>query len=346
MKLYTNGKTFTEWQFDKEIDFEREVVNNSKQLFGASSIYIDAKKKLDAKALGNTIPDGFLFDLSDKDNPEFYIVEVELAKHPFYSHIFPQITKFFGFFKNSKSQNELIEKIYSLINTDVSLQNQFKALINGKELYKFLKDTIESSPNVLLVIDGDKKELPEIIETYTETWGKMLTTVLLKKFMHNNEVIYTMHPEFDNIEFARIEEEQEDKGIQENVDITEEYHLEGVDETVKAIYKRIKDEMLAFNPSIVFNPQKYYLSIRTDRNIAYFEMRRKKINLVIKNDEDDTRARLVHHKVKSLSASIQKFYNGPSCAITLQSLEYLEEVIALLKDVSKVKNTVPDNAIS
>ena len=31
---------------------------------------------------------------ADKENPEFYIVEVELSKHDFYGHIFPQFTSF------------------------------------------------------------------------------------------------------------------------------------------------------------------------------------------------------------------------------------------------------------
>lgn len=333
MKLYTNGKTFTEFQFDKEYDFEREVVSNSKQLFGASSIYVDAKKKLDTKALGNTIPDGFLFDLSDKDNPEFYIVEVELAKHSFYNHIFPQITKFFGFFKNKKSQNDLIEKIYSIINTDAALQGQLRSLIGNKELYKFLKDTIEGSPNVLLVIDGEKKELPEIIETYAETWGKMLTTVLLKKFVCNNDYIYTMHPEFDSIEFVDIDDETEMKEDEEIKEYTEAYHLEGVSDTVRNIYLTIKDTLMSYKPELIFNQQKHYISIRTDRNLAYLKIRLKKIALVVKNPEDDTRNKIHNNRVKTLSPSIQKFYNGPSCAIMLESTDNLDEVLALLKEL-------------
>ena len=114
MKLFSNNKIFHQFQFSLESDFEKEVVFNSKQFFGSNSIYIDAKRKIQTKNIGNSIPDGFLFDLSDKKNPEFYIVEVELAKHDFYSHIFPQITKFFGFYKNFKSQNELVEKIFNV----------------------------------------------------------------------------------------------------------------------------------------------------------------------------------------------------------------------------------------
>ena len=75
---------------------------------------MDVKKKIDNNFLGGVIPDGFLLDFSDKKNPEFYLVEVELVKHSFFNHIFPQITKFFAFFKNPNSQGKLIEKLYAI----------------------------------------------------------------------------------------------------------------------------------------------------------------------------------------------------------------------------------------
>ncbi len=153
MKLFLNNKVYTEIQFDREADFEREVVAKSKLFFGQNSIYIDAKKKIETKSLGNSIPDGFLFDLADKDNPEFYLVEVELLSHDFFKHIFPQVTKFFGFYKNPKSQSDLVEKIFSIITKDIELKLEFKKHLGEKEIYKFIKDTIERSQNILLVID-------------------------------------------------------------------------------------------------------------------------------------------------------------------------------------------------
>ena len=83
MVLFYQNKKLSEYQFKSEKEFETVVLENSKLFFGNSSIYIDAKKKIDTKALGSTIPDGFLFDLSDIANPEFYLVEVELTKHDF-----------------------------------------------------------------------------------------------------------------------------------------------------------------------------------------------------------------------------------------------------------------------
>ena len=50
MKLFTFNKTFNENQFDKEIDFEKEVLNNYKLFFGSKTIYIDAKRKIETKS--------------------------------------------------------------------------------------------------------------------------------------------------------------------------------------------------------------------------------------------------------------------------------------------------------
>jgi predicted transport protein len=330
MKLFTNSKTYNQFQFDKEADFERDVVLYSKQFFGINSIYIDAKRKIETKSFGNSIPDGFLFDLSDKDNPEFYIVEVELAKHDFYNHIFPQITKFFGFYKNPKSQNDLVEKIFSFINNDNDIKKEFKKYLGEKEIYKFIKDTIERSQNILLVIDGDKKELPEIMETYTDTWGKMVKLILIKKFYNNGESIYSMHPDFENIEFADLEDEISVDN-ENDVEYNEEYHFDGVSETVRQIYTDIKTELLQSYPDLIFNPQKYYISIRKDRNIAFFSTRRKKIRLVVMQSDEETRSEIKNHPVKTLAAGVQKFWNGPSCAIMIDNADNLDEIKKLLK---------------
>jgi predicted transport protein len=335
LRLFTNNRTYNQFQFDKEFEFEREVVLNSKLFFGTNSIYIDAKRKIETKNLGNSIPDGFLFDLSDKDNPEFYIVEVELAKHDFYNHIFPQITKFFGFYKNPKSQADLIEKIFSFINNDNELKREFKKYLGDKEIYKFLKDTIERSQNILLVIDGDKKELPEIMDTYSDTWGKMVKLILIKKFSNGTETIYSMHPDFENIEFAEIENETISET--EDIEYTEEYHLEGVSEPVRNIYNELKTHVLKVSTGTIFNPQKYYISIRRERNIAFFIINRKKLRLVVMQSETETRNELKFHSIKTLTEKVQKFWNGPSCAIILETTDNLDEIKTLLtKLVTKV----------
>ena len=66
MILIQDGKRYDELKFPLEADFENEIVTAQKTIFGQDTIYIDAKKKIGTLTLGNTIPDGFLFDLSDK----------------------------------------------------------------------------------------------------------------------------------------------------------------------------------------------------------------------------------------------------------------------------------------
>ncbi|MCU0457658.1 MAG: DUF5655 domain-containing protein [Bacteroidales bacterium] len=334
MKIFANSKPYIEFQFNTEAEFEKEVVIHSKLFFGANTIYIDTKRKIESKGLGNSIPDGFLIDLTDIENPEFYLVEVELAKHPFYSHIFPQITKFFGFYKNSKSLNDLVEYIFSIISQNADLKREFKLILGDREIYKFLKDLIEQSQNILLVIDGEKKEVPEIMETYSDTWGKMVKLMYLKKYYHNGDFIYTMHPDFENIVIETIVNEPPEDPDQPK-EYSEHYHLEGVAESVKQIYNEIKSDLLAIDPSIKLNPQKYYISIRKSKNVAFIWVTRKKIELVVLNPEIDTRNQITYHKIKTLSASVQKFWSGPSCSIIIENTEHLNEVTNLLKKLLK-----------
>jgi len=184
--IFHNNNKFREYAYNQEKDFEDVVRKNTKLIFGSSTIYIDLKTRIETISLGGSIPDGLLFDLKNVDSPEFYLVEIELAKHDFYRHIFPQVTKFFAFYRNSKAQNELIEKVFSFTQSDKALEDEFKQFLKGKEIFKFIKDTIENSQNILIVIDEMKPELPEMTDTYTE-WSKMVRTVVLKEYRYDSD---------------------------------------------------------------------------------------------------------------------------------------------------------------
>ncbi|MBI1803333.1 MAG: hypothetical protein HY033_04830 [Ignavibacteriae bacterium] len=337
MLVFYNGKQYSDFEFDKEADFEREVVTNAKPFFGRDSILIDAKKKIETKALGNSIPDGFLFDLSDKDNPEFYLVEVELAKHDFFNHIFPQITKFFGFFKNTTNQADLVEKIFAIITNDQDLRKEFKKHLGEREIYKFLKDTIENSQNILLVLDGEKSELPEITETYSDTWGKMVKQLQIKKYTNAGDAIFTIHPDFESLEY--VDAEVESAKDSEKKEYSEEYHFDGVADILKKIYAQLKFELFNSNPALIFNPQKYYISIVQDKNLAFFKIRKKKITLVVMLPEPEVRKMIAHHTVKHLSEPVQRFYNGPCCAIMIEDDSNLSEVEVVLKKLISKNGT-------
>lgn len=329
MVIFKDNRYYTKYSYKTEAEFEMDVVNNASIFFGNKTIYIDAKKKISSKTLGNSIPDGFLFDLRDIENPEFYIVESELISHDFYSHIFPQITKFFAFFRNYETRRELVEKLYSIINSEQSLLKQFKEFLGSKELYKYLSDIIENSQNILLVIDGEKKELPEIISTYTDTWGKMVKVQIIKKYTCNSDVIYTMDPEFDAIEFSLFESIENVSATDEV--INEEYHLSNVKDETRNIYETIKSKLLEHNEKLVFNPQKYYISLINEKNVLFFKIRKKKIRIIPLIPFEIIKNTIKSFPIVELSDSVQNFYNGQCGAIDIDKLNNIEEIIDLLK---------------
>ncbi len=335
--LYKNNIRYFERQYSKESEIEKLVVNNAKIIFGQNSLYVDAKKKIDNKTFGGVIPDGFLFELSDPKNPEFYIVEVELSKHSFFNHIFPQVTKFFAFFKNTGSQGLLIEKLYEIFNNDHELRKELKAKIGNREIFKFLKDTIENSQNILIIIDNEKPELPEIIETYTDTWGKMVKVAILKEYHcghKQSDTILTMTPDFENIENIDIVSADAEE-INKPSAYTEEFHLDGVEDHIRKLYDKIKLEMSARIPALTFNPQRYYISLRKKRNFAFLKVRRKKIAIVAMAKEQVIRNKVQNHHIKSLSESVQKFYNGDCARIDVINDKNLGEVLDLLSEIQK-----------
>ena len=175
-----------------------------------------------------------------------------------------------------------------------------------------------------------KGELPEMFDTYAE-WGTMVKYIILKKYTNNSESIFSMHPEFQNIEYV-VGDSIEDIE-KETIDYNEEYHLNKSSNVVNDIYKSIKQKILDHDESAYFNPTKKYISIKSKRNIAYFRFRKNKIRLIVMMEEETVRSKISFHKVISLSERAQEFYNGPSCVIELDSKHELEEVINLLIDV-------------
>ena len=326
MTIIVNGNKFEKYRYKDEKEFEEEINRNAKTLLGISSIYIDAKKKIDSRSLGATIPDGFLFDFSDPTDPQFYIVEVELSSHSFYSHIFPQITKFFAFYNDIKLQKSLVEKLFTLIDSDTNLKRQFRKFLGNIEIYKFITDSMELNQNILLVCDGSIPELDEIMETYTTTWGRMVKFIAIEKYFKGNEIVYSLSPDVEALQYIG----GEDKVITKSP-YTEDFHLEKKETITREIYEKIKKSARSLSPEVIFNPQKYYISIRLDKNIAYLVFRKKKIRFIAMIDEEQIREVIKNYPIITLSQGVQDFYNGPCATIDIENLNHIEEINELMR---------------
>ncbi len=329
--VFHNGKRFVEFNHASEREFETVIKSSAKLLFGASTIYIDLKARISSAALGMSIPDGLLFDLKNIDSPDFYLVEVELAKHDFYRHIFPQVTKFIAFFRNAQARSQLIEKVFPVVQADKQLEQEFKRFLKHREIFKFMKDAADDSQNILLIMDDMKPELPEILKTYTE-WNKMVRPLILREHRCGEERILSLSPDFESVELGErpgVKTEEQEPG---EVPHDEEYHLQGTDQKVRDIYHAIKSRMLTFNPNLRFNPRKYYISIVHKKNFAYLYVRKKKgVWITIMLPEATIRATVKHHPVRSEPETVQKFYGGDCASIIVENTTDLDEVIEVLK---------------
>jgi len=321
MVLYINKNKVEEVSFAYEKDFEEFIVENQKLLFGSDSIYLNLKKKLRSETLGNSIPDGFLFDFTDKEEPEFYIIEVELAKHSFYDHIFKQVTKFFSFFSAKKKQS-LINEIYNYILSNSELQKRFKQYLGNKEIHHFLNELLNDSQNILLLIDNEKIEIDEVMDTYAE-WRDKVKYMIIKKYVKNGEQIISADPEFRYIDEhteLRPSEEEDDPTIDEN------YHLQGKDKIIKEIYEEIKKVATSINSEIIFNPQKYYISIRHTKNYVFLTFRKKFVRCVIMRPFEELQNEIKINKLERLSDKVQGFYGGSCAQLKISSVENVEEL--------------------
>jgi hypothetical protein len=235
--------------------------------------------------------------MSDREDPQFYLVEVELQKHAFFGHIFPQITKFFAFYRDSKQSQKLIDTMFTLFREDAVLKNKIRELIGSKEIYKFLKDTMDNGQNILIVIDESKAEFKEIMNTYTDTWGKMVKVQIVNHFRQNNSNILTVEPPFQSIPF--------EDAISPSLDMepepsqyTEEFHLEGCEANVRDIYSNLKSEFLNAKSTLKFNSVKEYVGVRDIRNIAAIRFYKKKLLPEVFFPESEVRKIVQNHKIR------------------------------------------------
>ncbi|MCD6495705.1 MAG: hypothetical protein J7K54_00360 [Candidatus Aenigmarchaeota archaeon] len=321
--IYINGRKCSKIKFKKEDELENLMIKNHKILFGNKTIFIK-KTKIKNQALGNAIPDGFLFDIKDTDNPQFYLIEVELAKHDFYKHIFPQITKFIAFFNNSENRKQLIDRLFETVNTNKEIEKEFRTILGKKEIYKIITDAVENSQNIILVIDKNKPEIDEAKKAYIE-WDKLVKVELLNQYRRDNNILLTLTPSFEEVEIA----DSPNGGIKERYD--EEYHLESANEEIKKAYYLIKRKLLEIDNQLIFNPQHYYISIVKKRNFAYIQIRKTKLHIVITLPYSEGQKIIKNHKISTLSKGIQNFYNSECFKLTIENSDNLDEVINLLK---------------
>jgi len=306
--------------FQSKQELEELVIKNHKSFFGQQTLVFQNKEET-----GLLFPDYCLFDLTDIERPRMYLIVFALVSEDF-GTIYARITHFIASLKGNHRQSELLGMLCDIIEYDYERNNELQSLTNDRELLDFLSETIENKPEILLIMDGKKSDVQLMQETYTDTWGQMVKPVVIKKYNNDDSTMYTISPVVTAI--SNVEKKKKKTEV---VNFTEEDHLQAVSETVKSVYLEIKTALLNVDDSIAFNPKKYYISLRKNKNIAFFQFRKKVLSIVVCNSEEETRTLITQHEIKSLVQSVQKFWNSECCTIVIDGMENLDEVISLLQ---------------
>ena len=163
-RLIYQNKIFTRHDYASENEFEKLIIQYSKEIFGINSVYIDIKKKIGVDNI-LTIPDGYLIDFSFESDPRLYIIENELAKHDPYKHIGQQLLKFAISYK--ASGRDIKKFLLSNIFKDESQVNIVKKglkIAGYRNSDEMLDDLIFEKPVASIVlIDEVTPELEKVL---------------------------------------------------------------------------------------------------------------------------------------------------------------------------------------
>jgi predicted transport protein len=335
---------FHEGAFPKERKFKSAeemqdiVLNNGQILFGENTLIISERKEKFFVPLNISVFHALLFDFKDLAKPRLHLIAVVPSKQNFPDFFF-RMTDFFALIQK-ESQSKFHGMLSEMIENNEALLKEVKEKIGEKDLAEFLREMLGRKLNILLITDAIRQELIAVMETYTETWGAMIKPIEMKKYASNGDILVTVKPDF-----ASLQNGKKPKG-----DIvpktTEGAHLENVSASVKEIYEKIKAELLKQDKSLLFNPKQYYISMKKNRNLAFFHLRKKNLYLVVMCTEVEVRKAIKHHIIKTLPPSVQKFWNGDSTGIVVEQPTHLEEIINLLKKMvgnGKINGNEPAN---
>jgi len=183
-----NAYNYFEYQTEKE--FEQAIIENSNQIFGERTIYIDIKKRIGESII--TIPDGYLIDFSFRAEPRLYILENELSSHDPYKHIGSQILKFAISYK--ASGRKIKEFLLNHIISDKTLLDKAEEGLKAagyRNIDAFLESIIFEKPvAAIVVIDRITEELENVLSQLT-----MDTDIIeFQTFKNNNSVIHKFSP--------------------------------------------------------------------------------------------------------------------------------------------------------
>src|SRR5215831_4407680 len=201
--LTNNGQIFRPFAYEKEADFEADVVRLADQLFGSGSIYVDVKKRIGSDIV--TIPDGYLIDTAEPNAPELFVIENEIVSHDPFKHIGIQMLKFVTSFE--EAQRTLRTFLMREIRADRKMLERLESACkqsNSANVDEYLDKAVYKPFSGLVVIDEARPELHRVLEKINAN----ISVLVLKTFVSDSgEKLHEFDTLYDEFEDEEVVEE-------------------------------------------------------------------------------------------------------------------------------------------
>jgi len=190
-----------------EASLEKAIQSNCEHIFGLDSFYFDIKKMIRTKAGVASIPDGYAIFFTPK--PQWAIIEVELASHPIFNHVIPQLSKFNRGIEDNTTRRQLVEVLYSIFDEDEVLKARLKRTIKTGEVYKFISDLVSEQPLIVVVIDQNTEELKEALKAIRGEVRVIEFRTFRREGISDNVNAFMFEPVFSELPLPIIDTENE-----------------------------------------------------------------------------------------------------------------------------------------
>jgi len=309
----------TEKPFRTVKEVENMLRENRELLFGEKSILIPPPKKNTDLFKNASSINLFLMDMQAN---KFYFLNILLGNDfDFLKNIFPRFTSQFLYLIDEVNIDVLARCICKEAKKDL------QKLELTEDVLATVKRIIGTASSILAITEQVIAELNGIRQLYPQPWRKVYA-IVFKRYTSNGYTYCNISPTFDEFTLQQVKpREKKEKG-----EFTEADHLKKAAGEIKTAYISLKEELLKI-PNVELVPQRYYIAVKRLRNLAFFHIRKSKIDLVLKHNEKDTRKLIKNHIVRSLKPSIQKFWGGECVSIIIENSDHLKELTDLFRKV-------------
>jgi len=188
----STGNLYRPYSHPLEKDFERTVIRLADQIFGSSSIYVDVKKQVKGEIV--TIPDGYVIDMAEPNDPKLFIIENEISIHDAFRHVGIQLLKFVTSFEDAKTsvRRFLMEEISAHSEQMQKLQDSCGES-NSRNVDAYMDKAVYGDFKGIVLIDEATSELHRVLKNIRANISVLEVKTYVSdsgEYMHQFDTLY------------------------------------------------------------------------------------------------------------------------------------------------------------